>query len=377
MPKHSGPSPSRHRGDQPYVVPALKEKRKRHSGPRSEEAVARRRGKLRNKILQKMDNDHYHVLKKYPDEFLKVGTGAPALQERILQRLPEAATMPLKVAPATGTFVVDLDDELLKGWEEKDHSRGVLVRGDIRTRFDASAKGEVLWALWLKMIELGLDPQALGLKNQNRSSETEAVHIGQWHIFTPQPIFTADTMKIYNNLTLRPYFVKFLKIIRDDIAPEVAQLTKCWCPGTWATQQKAYRYTKAILQRRNPELWELMDWKGAFFTIAIKEGVSEVLHLDWNDHPLAFTWVTAFGDYTGGHFRAPQLGFDVPLPPGHILGALTRRLLHCGTAAEGQRLVFTFFTNHTLVNHAERYHVYKVAKVARDAAKAAKAAFNI
>ncbi|KAF6745587.1 hypothetical protein DFP72DRAFT_753558, partial [Ephemerocybe angulata] len=78
-------------------------------------------------------------------------------------------------------------------------------------------------------------------------------------------------------------------------------------------------------------LYDLIDFGPAFFTLAIKEGSSERLHLDFHDHPLFLSWVIAFGEWTGANFCCPQLGVNIPLPSGHILGAMTRRILHSGT----------------------------------------------
>ncbi|THU94961.1 hypothetical protein K435DRAFT_588115, partial [Dendrothele bispora CBS 962.96] len=79
-----------------------------------------------------------------------------------------------------------------------------------------------------------------------------------------------------------------------------------------------------------------LDFNGAFLCIAVKEGSSEIPHLDWNDDPNSFAWITAVGKgWEGGDFCVPQLGYRVPIRPGQILGALTRRLIHCGSKAEG------------------------------------------
>jgi hypothetical protein len=92
-----------------------------------------------------------------------------------------------------------------------------------------------------------------------------------------------------------------------------------------------------------------------FFTLAIKEGSSERLHIDFNDHPHSLTWLVPFGEWTGGDFVVPQLGAVVPVRSGQILGAMTRVLLHCGTPiTSGCRLVLTCFTDNTLIRHSEK-----------------------
>lgn len=101
----------------------------------------------------------------------------------------------------------------------------------------------------------------------------------------------------------------------------------------------------------------IVDFEGVFYTVAIKEGSSEIPHLDFNDHPLSLTWLIALGQFSGGHFVSPQLQRVIPVQAGQVLGAMTRYLLHCGTAVtDGCRLVLTCFTDHTLVCHSERFH---------------------
>lgn len=89
----------------------------------------------------------------------------------------------------------------------------------------------------------------------------------------------------------------------------------------------------------------------------MKEGSSESLHLDFNDHPHSLAWLIPLGEWEGGDFLAPQLGEVIPVGPGQALGAMTRRLVHCRTPITGgRRLVLTCFTDHTLIRHSERYH---------------------
>ncbi|THU89413.1 hypothetical protein K435DRAFT_579196, partial [Dendrothele bispora CBS 962.96] len=79
-----------------------------------------------------------------------------------------------------------------------------------------------------------------------------------------------------------------------------------------------------------------LNFGGAFLCIAVKEGSSEVYHLDWNDDPDVFAWITVVGDgWTGRDFCLPQLNVHIPMNPGQILGALTRRLIHSGSQVEG------------------------------------------
>ena len=52
-----------------------------------------------------------------------------------------------------------------------------------------------------------------------------------------------------------------------------------------------------------------LDFGGMFFGLAVKEGGSGTIHLDWTDHPCAYAWVILAGEgWEGGELCLPQLG---------------------------------------------------------------------
>jgi hypothetical protein len=96
-----------------------------------------------------------------------------------------------------------------------------------------------------------------------------------------------------------------------------------------------------------------LDFHGAFFTVAIKEGVSEKIHIDFNDGKKTITWITAIGDWEeGAEFVAPQLGVRVPLRPGQVIGLMAGVIAHFTTPIKsGRRVIFTCFTEELLWLH--------------------------
>ncbi|KAJ7817680.1 hypothetical protein B0H14DRAFT_2373847, partial [Mycena olivaceomarginata] len=113
--------------------------------------------------------------------------------------------------------------------------------------------------------------------------------------------------------------------------------------------QSIYQRIRATLQHKFRDRPNL-DFGGLFFTIAVKEGSSEVLHVDWNDNLHTYAIIFAIGDYTGGEFCVPQIGHHIPLRPGAVLAARTRLLAHCSHIGCGRHLVFTCFTDSTLLS---------------------------
>jgi hypothetical protein len=115
-----------------------------------------------------------------------------------------------------------------------------------------------------------------------------------------------------------------------------------------------YHLAEEFLARPN------LDFGGLFFTIAVKEGSSERFHVDWNDNLHKYAIVFCAGDYVGGEFCVPQLGVRVPLRPGSVIAVRTRLLAHCSAPLSGRRLVFTCFTDCTLLEHTLKGRAFAV-----------------
>lgn len=69
------------------------------------------------------------------------------------------------------------------------------------------------------------------------------------------------------------------------------------------------------------------DFGGSFSTIAVKEGGSELMHIDWGDSPDSLTFITSVGGRSV-YFCIPQLRMKIPLQPGQFLAVASRLLSH-------------------------------------------------
>ena len=94
-----------------------------------------------------------------------------------------------------------------------------------------------------------------------------------------------------------------------------------------------------------------LDFKGAFFCLAIKEGGSSMLHLDFHDYKLGWAWVWCVGDFVEGELCLPQLGIKIPLVPGQMIAFMAWSLAHCSAPISGRRIVFTGFCDSFLMTH--------------------------
>ncbi|TDL16325.1 hypothetical protein BD410DRAFT_731529 [Rickenella mellea] len=150
---------------------------------------------------------------------------------------------------------------------------------------------------------------------------------------------------------------RLLATFRTIIVPKITRLYSHYAPELWEKQEAAYAYVKNAMGKQL-ELRPALDFGGAFFCVAVKEGVSEKVHIDWNDGLFAFSWVIPVGDWEGGHFCAPQLNVNIPIRPGMIFCVMTRTLAHCATqVTKGRRLVFTCFTDKYILKHCDLRNV--------------------
>ncbi len=95
-----------------------------------------------------------------------------------------------------------------------------------------------------------------------------------------------------------------------------------------------------------------LNFGGTFFTVAVKEGSSERVHIDFNDCRRCITWVVPLGDWEGGEFCAPQFGLKIPIRAGQVLGVMTGILAHCSApVTNGRRVILTLFSDKFLMEH--------------------------
>ncbi|KAJ7710308.1 hypothetical protein B0H14DRAFT_2646063 [Mycena olivaceomarginata] len=221
---------------------------------------------------------------------------------------------------------------------------------------------QMLLCWWDRVIACGLQFP----KPEKQRSSTPAVHLGVWNLYSMKPYVTADSRqkiaparrtasaKLLAELKQKRVIKQldiFLGIIKNHVVPKLESLAEWHFDESTRIRHRIHQRVCATLRhkfRKRPNL----DFGGLFFTIAVKEGSSEVLHVDWNDNLHMYTIIFAVGDYTGGEFCIPQIGYRIPLRPGAVLAVRTRLLAHCTHVGSGRRLVFTCFTDSTLLGQS-------------------------
>ncbi|KAK7434021.1 hypothetical protein VKT23_020420 [Stygiomarasmius scandens] len=183
--------------------------------------------------------------------------------------------------------------------------------------------------------------------DRNRSA-TSGAHLGVWSHYSLEPMVSSDSrLTTQKSLYVINLIDEFLQCLKDVLVPVI----------------RAHRFVKTHFREGHHQEFEArisLDFGGAFFCTAIKEGGSEIYHLDFHDDPDTLTWIIPLGEgWEGGEFCLPQLGFKIPLQPGQVLGALTRRLIHCSAPANGgRRLVLTLFCDKWIMKHSEEWVEY-------------------
>ncbi|KAJ6616092.1 hypothetical protein B0H10DRAFT_2038796 [Mycena sp. CBHHK59/15] len=185
-------------------------------------------------------------------------------------------------------------------------------------------------------------------------SMTPAQHFGIWEHYLSHPIITGDSRQTKAMLARRLDLVDAIHhlcgVIKEHILPKLQEIADWYFPGQRRTQDEIHRRIRKYLSRELEE-YPNFDFLGLFTTIAVKEGSSERVHVDWGDNLHRYAFVFTAGDYIGGDFCVPQLGNRIAVPPGAVLAARTRLLAHCSTPAQGRRLVFTCFVDSMVFEH--------------------------
>ncbi|KAF8875575.1 hypothetical protein BD779DRAFT_1678179 [Infundibulicybe gibba] len=185
-------------------------------------------------------------------------------------------------------------------------------------------------------------------RHGNRSG-TPALHLGVWETYQSTPFVTLDTRQ--KDASAATAIDALLSIVGEDIAPRLMRLLKVECPVQYERQLLAYDRVKSLLQSEF-ECRPALDFQGAFFAVAVKEGSSEIIHLDFHDFKHSITWIVPLGDWEGGEFCIPQLGIKIPVHAGQVLGAMTGVFAHCSApVTQGYRVILTLFSENCLVKH--------------------------
>ncbi|VDC03550.1 unnamed protein product [Peniophora sp. CBMAI 1063] len=185
----------------------------------------------------------------------------------------------------------------------------------------------------------------------NRASDSGAHHFGTWETTGNKPRITSESRAPLQN----PYAIRkidnLLSHIKAFVVPPLARAIRRYFPeqARWRDicTDRARRHCAEIYRDR-----PALDLGDGFHAIAIKDGSSDLLHIDMHDGLMAF--IIALGDWLEeGYLVIPQLGVKFRIPPRSAFGFLASLLAHFTTPpVGGRRIVITCFTDRFLLKHA-------------------------
>lgn len=114
---------------------------------------------------------------------------------------------------------------------------------------------------------------------------------------------------------------------------------------------------KSLRKKKDPFVIRPDLMGGPFLAVAVKDGSSEVGHIDANDEKYTVTWIIPLGTWEGGDLCFPTLGIRVPLSPGQIFCGMMGFLPHYTAPYYGinaKRVSLTCFTDKFLMKEALR-----------------------
>ena len=108
-----------------------------------------------------------------------------------------------------------------------------------------------------------------------------------------------------------------------------------------------------IRQQGLVDEYKEIDFNGAFTTVAVTNGVSDVMHTDRNDAGL--TWVVPIGKWNGGDLCFPQFGIRIPIQEGEAIAFQANFLAHMSSPlVGGDRLALTCFTDRNILLDSQK-----------------------
>ncbi|KAJ7178437.1 hypothetical protein C8R43DRAFT_942122 [Mycena crocata] len=155
-------------------------------------------------------------------------------------------------------------------------------------------------------------------------STTPGYHFGVWGLFSLQPHVTAESIQ---KLEVQDALDALLTEVKVSVVPFMERLMHQYAPEQERIQKRIHDRNLFLLAKEFA-LRPALDFGGLFTTIAMKEGSSDIIHIDWNDNTRKYTLMFVVGHFTGAEFCVPQLNMHLPVRQGMLLGAHSGPLHH-------------------------------------------------
>ncbi|KAG2045680.1 hypothetical protein BDR06DRAFT_965608 [Suillus hirtellus] len=291
------------------------------------------------------------TLKVYPGDLLNVSKNKLHVENLVEEQFPEGlitSELPL-YDPDNSFFILPPKDSV----EANRPFHPPFLAARFEHMITKQGQKEILKA-WKGLKWVGFKHHA---REENRSS-SPGLHLGVWEVQQSFPKVTRDT-RLQSPKTIQAIDRLFV-VIGIHVVPKILALLKRYAPKQLDRQLRTNRVVKRLL-RKEFLLMPSLDFNGAFFCLAIKDGTSEIIHVDWNDGLDTITWLIALGEWEGGTIVIVYKGVErrIPLHAGSMFGFMSRTLPHFTTpVTAGCRTILTCFSDSNLLNRASKFTLH-------------------
>ncbi|KAF8324837.1 hypothetical protein F5887DRAFT_901971 [Amanita rubescens] len=187
--------------------------------------------------------------------------------------------------------------------------------------------------------------------SSSRSSGTSSYHLGVWRRYSDHAMVTLDTQcRGFNHQ--QKQCKNFLRAVQRHVAPALKRLMERYTKEEWAMRKRQVNFGWLFHEADKSELE--LDFYGSFTTVAVTNGVSDILHTDRSDAGL--TWVLPIGKWEGGDLGFAQFGRSINLKEGDAVAFQANFLAHQSSPLlGGDRLAFTCFTDSNLMKDSQKW----------------------
>ncbi|KAI0312509.1 hypothetical protein OF83DRAFT_1086969 [Amylostereum chailletii] len=194
--------------------------------------------------------------------------------------------------------------------------------------------------LMIRLFDEFIDTNSVffGAKYKGRF-KTPALHLGVWQIYMSRLMITRESRDQAPEVIEK--MDTFISAVKRFVVPKILSFLTQYLPEQAAQVKRAHAYICKELWREFAQR-PALDLDEAFLVFAVKEGSSEIIHIDWNNFPDSLTSIVVFGDWTGGELCLPQLDKKFKLQHGQSWFFSARQ--HCEGVQRPQGLdAYTFF----------------------------------
>ncbi|KAK7434876.1 hypothetical protein VKT23_019979 [Stygiomarasmius scandens] len=257
-------------------------------------STIQRRQDIRNIELHKLFDSicQYYLARDYGEDLAGVHNSSEKLLQRVNKLYPNLEPRFLPSAPSSGILAWRTHEDMLQ------RCPGLPPISLLRLHKILDTDSiNIICDFYDALITSGFcfPPDKVDC---NRSAQSGA-HLGVWMHYSLTPMISGDArLHTQRSQEVVDALDRFLQVLKDILVPLIRSVYQIYFPHLWDHQVKARCFVRTHFRPGHREEFEAcvtLDFEGSFFCAAIKEGSSELWHVDWNDDPNTLTWIIPVG----------------------------------------------------------------------------------